>query len=161
MKSTLQTIAILFLLFLWGLISAYSKAGPNESYQLPNLVFAQKPYEIPEWNQPKKKVVYFWATWCGVCKTSRPVVDWNHRIADLLGIDFYTVEEGGDLPNLQKYLQNSSFEYPVLEGNEEILKTLEIRAYPSYIFFNEKSEKVFHDVGVLTPIGFIFRLLIL
>lgn len=160
-NSILQTIAVLLIFFVWGFISAYSNSGPKQSLTLPNLAFAHKPYDQKALDQPGKKVIYVWATWCTICKSTKAVVEWNHKISKLFGIDFYSIEEGEDIVKLNKILKESEYGFNVLEGNLDILKSLEVKAYPTTIFVNSKSEKVFQDVGVLTPVGFFFRLFFL
>jgi thiol-disulfide isomerase/thioredoxin len=161
LKSTLQIIGIFLIFFLWGLITSYFKSGPRQSLNLPDLPFVHQPYEQKSLNQPGKKVIYIWATWCKVCKANKPIVEWDHKIAKLLGVEFYSIEEGEDLNELKKILQESKYEFSVLAGNPEVLKLLEVSGYPTIIFINPNSQKVFQDMGILTPIGFFFRLLFL
>lgn len=159
MKAFLQILGVLLFLLAWGVIIGYFKTGSKVKVSLPSLQTIQG--STIAFNSNQKKVIYFWATWCVVCKSTLWMTKLNSQLLNWLGIPFYSIEEGEDLSKLKEYISQKEISFPVLIGNEKLIQELEIRGYPTYIFINQNSEKVFFDEGYLTPFGVLVRLFFL
>ncbi len=156
MKSFLQILGILFFFLIFGIVIGYFKTGSKKKIALPEL--NKVTGELAALNTNQAKVIYVWATWCVVCNSTLWLVKLNSKILNLFGIPFYSIEEGNDSSKLKEYIKNKEIEFPVLFGNENIIQELGIRGYPTYLFINKNSEKVFFDEGYLTPIGVLIRI---
>ncbi|MCX7997737.1 MAG: TlpA family protein disulfide reductase [Leptospiraceae bacterium] len=159
MKTFLQIIGVLIFLLTWGIAIGYFKTGSKKEISLPELKSLNG--ELVQFQNSQKKVIYVWATWCVVCKSTLWLVKWNEKILSFFGISFYSIEEGENLEKLREYVRERDVTFPVLLGNEKLIQELGIRGYPTYIFINKNSEKVFFDEGYLTPVGILLRLLFL
>lgn len=159
MKTFLQISGVLVFLLVFGVVLGYFKTGSRKEVSIPNL----KPLigVSGSLSQNQKKVIYVWATWCVVCNSTLWLVNLNSKVLNLLGIPFYSIEEGSDLTKLQEYVEEKKIKFPVFIGNEKTIQELGIRGYPTYLFINKNSEKVFFDEGYLTPVGVMVRLLFL
>lgn len=159
MKTFLQMLGVLVFLLVFGVVMGYFKTGSKKVISFSELKLLNG--EGISLNQSQKKVVYVWATWCVVCNSTLWLVKLNSKILQFFGIPFYSIEEGSDLNKLQEYVAKKKIEFPVFVGNEQAVYELGIRGYPTYLFINKNSEKVFFDEGYLTPIGVMIRLLFL
>ncbi len=70
----------------------------------------------------KPTVVYFWATWCGTCRTSLEELkkvwpEYEGRV-NFIGIDLDTEEK---LPLIRDFVQKNGYVGDYAEGNEKVL----------------------------------------
>jgi thiol-disulfide isomerase/thioredoxin len=110
----------------------------------------------------KKLVIYFWAVWCKVCEINFPFFQTNYSNFQNSNIQILSIEEGmSGKQKLKNYLNKKQINYPVIIGTQELLYQSNINAFPTTIFINSKGKVVFVDTGILNPISFYFRLLLL
>lgn len=159
MKTSLQIIGILLFFLLWGVLVGYFKTSSKKSISLPEIKSLTN--ETINLKNNQKKVIYIWSTWCIVCKNTLWLVKLNTKILNFFGVPFYSIEEGENLNELQKYIQEKKIQFPVFLGNENFFQKVGIRGYPTYIFINSNSEIIFFDEGFLTPFGILFRIIFL
>ncbi len=108
----------------------------------------------------KTTVVYFWATWCGVCNTNLPLVKWYaSKLKDLDRITFISVEEGDNAVVLKEYLEKQSIDFPVIVGNPMLLRDWGIRGYPSFYILDGEGKVRFAEAGIMSPFGIFLRLI--
>lgn len=143
-----------FIFFLATLGFALVRAKSSE-HRIALETLATTPAEKLTWeNRPK--VVYFWATWCSVCKTYSYILGSN---LELLSKDtvFLSVVEEEDSPSLRKYITEHQIKYPVLLGNSQLLRDWGVNAYPTTVFLNREGRVVFFDTGIINPLSFWLR----
>ncbi|MBE7410695.1 MAG: TlpA family protein disulfide reductase [Leptospiraceae bacterium] len=104
------------------------------------------------------KVWYFWATWCGVCKLNQPFIKSNYSFFKDK-IYFLSIEEGESKENLEAYIQKNNIDFPVFQGSPEILKSFEIKGFPTTLFLDKNNQIVFSDSGILNPVSFYLRII--
>ncbi|MCE9499924.1 MAG: redoxin family protein [Leptospira sp.] len=157
------TLLFIFLLIAsLGFAFLSGKGQSIEFSQLNNLNFANGTRFDPAILDKKKKVFYFWATWCSTCSTNLPFIKTNYNyLSRFTDIAFVSIEEGDSKAELDKYMQEKNITFPVLFGNAEILKRWNIGLYPTTLFVNEKNEVRFVDTGIVNPLSFWVRLLFL
>jgi thiol-disulfide isomerase/thioredoxin len=148
-------MALAFFLFFLATLGFAVFRGKSSHPRIPIESLATTPVEQTLWEN-KPKVVYFWATWCSVCKTYSYILDKNLK---LLGKDtiFLSVVEDEDSSELQKYLIDHHIKYPVLSGNYQMLQDWGVSAFPTTVFLNRKGEVLFFDTGIISPISFWVR----
>ncbi len=112
--------------------------------------------------QGKKLVIYFWATWCSVCQLNLPFFKTSYAKFQKDNITILSIEEGASgHTKLKEYLSKKEITNPVLVGTQDTLASMNISAFPTTIFINSKGEVKFVDTGILNPISFYIRLLLL
>lgn len=99
-------------------------------------------------------LVYFWATWCGVCKLVSPTVDWL--------ADDYTVISvaltSGDSRRVARYMTAKGYHFPVVnDPRGELARAWGISATPSIAVIRNGEISSF-TVGITTPPGLLARL---
>ena len=106
----------------------------------------------------KKVVLTFWAPWCGVCaaETStlsslrRSVGDSAHVVSVALAY-----EAVGDV---QRFVRDHKVDYPVLLGDEEVMRQFRIQAFPTMYVLSEDGRIEDSAVGYTTGFGLRWRL---
>jgi thiol-disulfide isomerase/thioredoxin len=109
----------------------------------------------PTLSEPQ--VLYFWATWCGICESQRPMLQTS---LSWLTVDskFLSIEEGSNTQEeLSAFLQKNPIHGKTVTGSHEFLTSWKISAFPTTIFLSDSGEVVFKETGLLTPPGFVLR----
>jgi len=83
-------------------------------------------------SEGKVRVLYFWATWCGPCRTTSPMVEKMHTewgdAAEVLAI---SSEERG---TIEKYITTSTTTYPLVHDSRGHLKLdYEVKKLPTIV----------------------------
>jgi peroxiredoxin len=110
----------------------------------------------------KKLVIYFWATWCSVCELNLPFFKTSYAKFQKDNVRILSIEEG-EVGNskLKEYISKKEILNPVVIGTQDTLAAMNISAFPTTIFINSKGKVKFVDTGILNPISFYIRLLLL
>ncbi|PJZ42089.1 thiol-disulfide isomerase [Leptospira kmetyi] len=107
----------------------------------------------------KIEVVYFWATWCGVCSTNLPLVKWySEGLENSSRFSFVSVEEGENLVELERYIREKNLNFKVVPANQLFLKEWKVNAYPSFVILDRNGTIRFADSGMMNPISFFLRI---
>ncbi len=105
--------------------------------------------------QGKPILVYFWATWCGICSLTNGTINSIARDYPVITI----ASQSGDTAEILKYTTEHKFTAPVI--NDE-LGTLSqdygIRAFPSIFIIDGRGEISDVEIGLSSEWGLRFRL---
>ncbi|WP_010571052.1 TlpA family protein disulfide reductase [Leptospira broomii] len=159
-KSAFQYGAALMLLLFATFFLAWFRALDTK----PVLSLEGMEFRIPEGKKAETKgkttVVYFWATWCGVCTTNLPLVKWYASLLkERSGFTFLSVEEGENPIALNEYIQKKSIDFPVIPGNPILLRDWSIGGYPSFYILDGNGNVRFAESGIMSPFGIFLRLI--
>lgn len=121
-----------------------------------------------DWDKNLKKaegkpmVLYFWATWCTVCKANDPFLKASLSAMDDRGIYFLSWEEGGgSQEEVVAYLKEKNITYPVASAGSEILRGFQVTGFPTTIFVDSDRRVRFVDAGIMNPLSFWLRVYLL
>lgn len=107
-----------------------------------------------------RTLIYFWATWCGVCKAQSPVISAMHRHAEGRDdVDVISVAmDWSDRDALRTFVDENDIDYPVYLGTDALGKGFNVSSYPTiYVVDNER--RVRHSIIGYTPrVGLYARL---
>ena len=109
------------------------------------------------------KIIYFWATWCSVCQTNLGMIKFYEKhFNSKFNSEFISIEEGSNGDKyLQDYISKNEIEFKVLKATPGLLRKNFIESYPTTLFINSENKIIFSEIGIITPLGIFFRLLLL
>lgn len=105
-----------------------------------------KSYRLSQFQGERPVLLYFWATWCPHCVSSRP------RIArirentpaselEILGIN---VGSGDSLERLKRFQKGHPTSWPILyDADEKVTQRYEVQGIPLYVLVDKKGEVVY------------------
>jgi len=128
------------LIFLMLFFTACSRAedGPAKEeeklHPMPAFVLKDLDGNVVSSDHYKGKVlvINFWATWCGPCISEIPDLNeiynkYEDKDFDLLAI----ASQSGDAATLKKHVERLGIEYPVLVGDDVVVRKYQIFAFPT------------------------------
>lgn len=106
-------------------------------------------------SQDKPVLVYFWATWCGVCSTVSPSVDFMEDHYQVVTV----VLSSGSQQRLQQYLSGRQYSFSTVNDPKGVIaKEWSVSVTPTLLVISKGQIKSV-TTGFTTPIGMWLRLL--
>ncbi|MCL4305334.1 redoxin domain-containing protein [bacterium] len=93
----------------------------------------------------KVVVLDFWATWCGPCKLTMPLLDKFYKENGGGNVEVYAVNvwERGGTDKVEPFIKNAGYSLPVLFGTNELAEAYSVRGIPT-MFVIDKDGKIAH-----------------
>lgn len=102
-----------------------------------------------EIHKGKWVVLNVWATWCAPCIKEMPELQALARSRDdvvVLGL----AADGDDVARLRQFAQALRVSYPIIAGNDKLMKEFKVQAYPTTMLFNAQGKLVMTRLGQVT-----------
>jgi len=102
------------------------------------------------------QIIYFWGTWCPVCKITSPNIERISKSFDLLSI----AVRSGDRRDVQAYMKKRALSFSLVNDKEgAIAKRNGINVFPTTIFCKDKKVEMV-EVGYISTFGLWVRALL-
>ena len=86
----------------------------------------------------KVVLVNFWATWCPPCKEEMPIFEREYKRCTDKGFEILAVNMDSSESNLQKFLKENNYSFPIVRPSEDLQKELKLMGFPtSYLLDRE------------------------
>lgn len=145
MKQTIKYTVLTVLLLVW---SQRSFAGLKIGDSFPDLAGFQLEGKLPEALKGKVVIVDFWASWCGPCKESFPVMnDLQKKYADK-GVVILAVNEDEERADMQDFLKANAATFNVVrDARQKLVAVAGIQTMPSSFVIDETGKVRFAHTG--------------
>jgi len=157
-KIAKEIIIGLLILFVASEVISYLRRPDLESQRLP--VIKAKLQNGSRFEVPKGKplLIYFWGSWCPVCKLEAPNIQRVSKKYDVLTI---AVNSGGK-DKIQSYMNKYQLDFNVLNDQDGVwAKQFKVDVFPTIFIYDSEGELRFTEVGYTTTAGLLARLAIL
>jgi thiol-disulfide isomerase/thioredoxin len=93
-------------------------------------------------------LVDFWATWCGPCKESLPILDRVYARYRDRGLDAIAIETEGAAGGAKAFMDRLGLKLPVGLGTPEVSEAYDVSSIPHLVLIDAKGRvrRVFHGV---------------
>jgi len=96
----------------------------------------------------KPVLLDFWATWCGPCRKSMPVVEKMYQDFKEQGLVVLAVDAGEERAVVEEFLKKTPLPYPVaLGGESSIMESYHVGAFPTFVMIGRDGRIVAHEIG--------------
>lgn len=104
---------------------------------------------------PKPAVVYFWASWCRICRSMQDTVQTLSKETPMITVAL----QSGDAAEVRAYMEKQGFQVPVVLDEDGTLgKAYGIRGVPAVFILGRDGTIRLSTVGYTSGIGFRVRL---
>ena len=105
-------------------------------------------------------MVAFWAPWCGVCAAQSANVGWARRLAGERARVVSVATSFEDVAQVRAYMAEHEVAYPVLLGDDAVVRAFRVEAYPTVYFLDAEGRITGSVAGYTTTAGMLARLLL-
>ncbi len=154
--STIVIYSLLFLAVGWGVDLWRTRAVPSDQILglVVNDVQGDK-IDLLAMSKEEPVLLYFWATWCSVCSTVSPSVDFMSAHYPVLSIAI----SSGNESRIKHYIESKGYDFKVINDQQGVIsKAWGVSQTPT-IFIIDKGEIKSITTGFTSPIGMWLRLL--
>jgi thiol-disulfide isomerase/thioredoxin/outer membrane lipoprotein-sorting protein len=97
----------------------------------------------------KAVLLDFWASWCGPCIRSMPIVEKLHEDYRAQGLVVLAVDVGENRETVEKFLKTRTVPYPVIMGDEAgIPAAYGVSAFPTFVMIGPDGKIASHQIGL-------------
>jgi thiol-disulfide isomerase/thioredoxin len=94
----------------------------------------------------------FWASWCGPCKKSMPILEKLHEHYKGKGLVVLGIDVNEKRETVENFLKTSPMPYPVIMGDEGgIPAAYGVTAFPTFVMIGADGKIVSHQIGLNEP----------
>lgn len=128
-------LVVLILVVMLGIDFLRAPQAPASFGSQPLQTISNQSLTLNQQSQQGPLLVYFWATWCGVCKMTTPSVA---RLAEE-GENVLTVAlRSGDNATLERYLQGKDIQMPVVnDARGDLSAQWDIGVTPTFVIIDK------------------------
>lgn len=105
-------------------------------------------------NAPRATLVYFWATWCPICRLEHGTIE---SIAGDHPVITVAMQSGTDA-ELLRYMKEKDLKAPTLNDPGELAGNWGVRATPTFFIVDRQNQVRFREVGLTSEWGLRLRL---
>lgn len=145
---------LIFLLSSSFILKSHSAEKGDMAISIPlKLLENNRPGKTAGINSYKGKLVYmdFWASWCGPCRKSLPILNEIRSKYSSQGFEVVAVNIDEKLADALKFLDKYPVDYPVLlDPKGSLAEAYQLQGMPTAYLIDEKGAIIYKHVGFKT-----------
>lgn len=95
-------------------------------------------------DEEKPLLIYFWATWCPICKFQSPNIEELSKEYQVITF----ASQSGAKEEIQEYLKDNNLNFKVINDSfNDFAYRFNIKAYPTTLIYDKNKQLKFSDVG--------------
>ena len=108
----------------------------------------------------KPVLLAFWAPWCTVCAAESQNLSWVRRIVGDRARVISVAASFENLAQVRAYVRDHGVDYPVLLGDDALLRALRVEAFPTTYFLDAQGRVRRSASGYTTTLGLLARIVL-
>ena len=156
LKKILTEVLFFFvLMFILSNIINYLRQPEKTALDLSQIEVTLLDGSMFKYEEGKPLVVYFWATWCPICKLEASNIESVSQAHNVLSI----AVNSGDKEKIKKYIKKYNITLPVINDHDsQWAKRFNVEVFPSIFIYDSQGVLQFIEVGYTTTAGLEARL---
>lgn len=144
----------LLLLLITHAVDFY-RLSQHDSQQVSPALLQQLNAQLPDYSQQafaegEPMLIYVWASWCGVCRTTSRAVSNIYEDRPVATIAL----QSGDQAMVDSYLQKKAYAFSAMADEDgQWTRSLQANATPSFFIVNHSGEILYYSVGINTEVS--------
>lgn len=131
-------------------IVSYYKSQDLNKEKLPYKTFELIDGSNYEISNNKPLLVYFWATWCPICKLQSPNIEHLSKEYQVITI----ASQSGSKEEIKNYLKEKNLTFKVVDdSNGDFAKEINVQGYPTTLIYDKDKNLQFSDVGYTSTLS--------
>ena len=134
---------IIILIIATNLMSYYKSLDLNkQKFEFSNIILDNNKKFIYDKN--KDFIVYFWGSWCPICKYQSPNIQELKKTYNVLSIAI----DSGSNQEIKDYLKSKNLNFDFInDKNKSFMKQFNVQAFPTTFVYDKDSNLLFSEVG--------------
>ena len=129
-----------------ALLLAAAACAPAAAMHLTDLQGKSHTLDV---HRGKWVVLNVWATWCAPCIKEMPELDALAQArADVVVLGL--AADGDNAGRIGEFARALRVSYPIIAGNEQLMKQYKVKAYPTTMLYNPEGKLVMTRLGQVT-----------
>ncbi|MAB47705.1 MAG: thioredoxin family protein [Flavobacteriaceae bacterium] len=152
----MKKIKLLIAFVAFGTLVSFQNASETSEKEI-NWMTLEEAIKLQE-KEPKKIIMDVYTNWCGPCKMLDKYTFHNEDVVDYVNEHFYAVKFNGEGNDSVTYKDKTytNPRYDATKANRrnsahELTRFLNVRAYPTMVFFDENGDYIAPISGYLKP----------
>ncbi|MBI5060181.1 redoxin domain-containing protein [candidate division KSB1 bacterium] len=103
----------------------------------------------------KVVILDFWATWCGPCRKTMPLLDKFYSESRPAGVEVFGVNvwERGGTGGVKPFVEERGIHFPILLGTDEIARNYGVQGIPTLVVIDKNGKIAYRHVGYDPSLG--------
>lgn len=152
---TKEVLLFIILLSIFANVVSFFRSShiSSNSFNINSVaLLGQETYRLDD---EKPIMLYFWASWCPICKAQSPNIQTISKEYQVITI----AVKSGDDREIERYLKKHNLNFKVINDSEgSLADKFGISVFPTTLIYDKKRDYFYGDVGYTSTLGLWLRM---